>query len=98
MIQLNLKRNDVQGLKMQSSIPQPEQNEEGRDAPVFSVPEITLEGECEVVYTVQKSQRYGADEDERTPFNVSKSINFNKCQKTADVSYGYQPNPGKLFH
>jgi len=90
MLQLNLKRNDVQGLKMQSSMPQ-----EDKEVPVFSLPEITLEGECESVYTIQKQQRYGQDEDERTPFNVTKTLNFNKCQRTADVSFGYQPNPAE---
>jgi len=90
MIQLNLKRNDVQGLKMQSSMP-----EQDKDVPVFSIPEITLEGECEAVYTIQKSQRYGAEEDEQSTFNVTKTINFNKCQRTADLSYGYQVNPAE---
>jgi hypothetical protein len=90
MIQLNLKRNDVQGLKMQSSMP--EQTNE--NVPVFSIPEITLEGECETVYTIQKNQRYGS-EDEETPFNVTKTINFNKCQRTADLTYGYQVNPAE---
>lgn len=90
MIQLNLKRNDVQGLKMQSSMP-----EQDKEVPVFSIPEITLEGECEVVYTIQKPQRYGAEEDEQTHFNVTKTINFNKCQRTADLSYGYQANPAE---
>lgn len=51
-------------------------------------------GQCEVVYTLQKSQRYG-DEDERTPFNVTKTVDFGKCIKTADVQYGYQPNPAE---
>lgn len=89
MLQLNLKRNDVQGLKMRSSMP----NEEGKEVLVFTIPEITLEGECDVVYTIQKQERYG--DDERTPFNVSKSIDFNKCVKTSDVTFGYQPNPAE---
>ncbi|KAI6215143.1 Vitellogenin-6 [Aphelenchoides besseyi] len=89
MIQLNLKRNDVQGLKMQSSMPQEEQEKE---TPVFTIPEITLEGECETIYTVQKSPKY-VEEDEQSTFNVTKAVNFDKCIRTADVSYGYQPNP-----
>jgi len=91
MMQLNLKRNDVQGLKMQSSMPEQEEKE----MQVFSVPEITLEGECETVYSIQKQQRYGSDEDERAQFNVTKTLNFNKCERTADVTYGYQPNPAE---
>lgn len=86
MLQLNLKRNDVQGLKMQSSMP--EQDE--KDTQVFSVPEITLEGECETVYSILKQQRYGSEDDEQTPFNVTKTLNFNKCERTADITYGYQ--------
>jgi hypothetical protein len=88
MLQLNLKRNDIQGLKMKSSMP------EDKDVQVFSIPEITLEGECEVTYSIQKNQRYGED-DERTQFNVSKSINFNKCERQADVTFGYQQNPAE---
>ncbi|KAI6231775.1 hypothetical protein M3Y95_00417100 [Aphelenchoides besseyi] len=91
MIQLNLKRNDVQGLKMQSSMPQEEQEKE---TPVFTIPEITLEGECETIYTVQKSPKY-VEEDEQSTFNVTKAVNFDKCIRTADVSYGYQPNPAQ---
>jgi len=90
MMQLNLKRNDVQGLKLQSSMPEQDEKEQQ----VFSIPEISLEGECETTYVVQKQQRY-ADEDERTPFNVTKTLNFNKCLRTADVSFGYQPNPAE---
>jgi hypothetical protein len=91
MIQLNLKRSDVQGIKMQSSMPV----EDDKDVPMFAVPEITLEGQCEAIYVIQTPQRYGAEEDEQTPFNVTKTLNFNKCQMTADVSYGYQPNPAE---
>lgn len=93
MIQLNLKRNDVQGLKMQSSMPQPEQE---KNAQVFTIPEITLEGECETVYTVQKP-KYGQqeEEDEQSTFNVTKTINFDKCTRTADIAYGYTPNPAQ---
>jgi hypothetical protein len=91
MLQLNLKRNDVQGLKMQSSMPDQEEN---KDSPMFAIPEITLEGQCENIYVIQSQQRY-SEQDERTPFNVTKTVNFNKCQKNADVSYGYQSNPAQ---
>ncbi|KAI6212243.1 hypothetical protein M3Y99_01841300 [Aphelenchoides fujianensis] len=94
MIQLNLKRNDVQGLKMQSSMPQPEHE---KNAPVFTIPEITLEGECETVYTVQKPkyEQQQQEEDEQATFNVTKTINFDKCTRTADIAYGYTPNPAQ---
>ncbi|KAI6218422.1 hypothetical protein M3Y95_01162500 [Aphelenchoides besseyi] len=86
MIQLNLKRNDVQGLKMQSSMPQEEQEKE---TPVFTIPEITLEGECETIYTVQKERR--AIDFQRHQGRSTST----KCIRTADVSYGYQPNPAQ---
>jgi hypothetical protein len=104
MLQLNLKRNDVQGLKMESS--QPQNEKEQRQLSVFTIPEITLEGECETIYTIQKrqsrsqsnnmeqSQEQQDDESaQQVQFNVTKNINFNKCQRTSDVSYGFQPNP-----
>jgi hypothetical protein len=40
MLQLNLKRNDVQGLKMQSSVPQDEMD--NRRLSVFAIPEVCL--------------------------------------------------------
>jgi hypothetical protein len=102
MLQLNLKRNDVQGLKMESSQPQ---NEKERQLSVFTIPEITLEGECETTYVIQKRQNQykleqsqeqeDSESSQQVLFNVTKNVNFNKCQRTSDVSFGFQPNPSQ---
>ncbi|KAI6209112.1 hypothetical protein M3Y96_00186500 [Aphelenchoides besseyi] len=91
MMQLNLKRNDVQGAEMHQKNPE---GEEDNNSPVFTIPEITLEGECDTVYTIQKSHRYDEENDQGL-FNVTKTINFNRCNRTADVSFGYQANPSQ---
>jgi len=92
MIQLNLKRNNAQGLR--SGDDQEQQNEEDQEegqlsktAKTFTIPEITVEGACQTMYTINpaKDQQQGD-----SAFNVSKSINFKQCQKIADVAYGYQ--------
>ncbi|KAI6184877.1 hypothetical protein M3Y97_00643900 [Aphelenchoides bicaudatus] len=90
LLQLNLKRNDVQGLKLESSQPQTQDEEiEGRQPTVFVIPEITLEGQCETTYTVQQREQRS---EEHQQFNVTKNINFNKCRKVSDVNYGIQVN------
>jgi len=94
LLQLNLKRNDVQGLKMESSQPQTEEEEkENRQPTVFTLPEITLEGECETTYTVQQRQPRSQEfQQEQQQFNVTKNVDFNKCRKVSDVTYGVQVN------
>lgn len=88
----------------------------------FTQPEITIEGECQTTYTINKAaQKFGqssSEEEQQSSqedrcqscpncpgcdnqfsssfsncpncFNVTKSINFKRCSKIADVAYGYQ--------
>jgi hypothetical protein len=94
MLQLNLKRNDVQGLKMESSVPQSDRDQQ--NMAVFAVPEVTLEGQCETIYTVQKPGKpFEQDSEQSSKFNVTKNVNFNKCKRTADVLYGFNVNPSQ---
>ena len=65
MINLNLKRNDVNGKELRSM------SEEEKTANVFQIPEITLEGDCVSVYSIQQ-QRPGQQQDENEHFNVTK--------------------------
>jgi hypothetical protein len=99
MIQLNLKKNNCQGLRLPEELSgenRRDQNNENDDdwrsesenSKSFTLPEITIEGECQAMYTVQEpNEREGSG---RQQFNVTKSINFKQCRKIADVAYGYQ--------
>ncbi|KAI3415980.1 hypothetical protein GPALN_005538 [Globodera pallida] len=88
IIQLNLKRNNAQGLRKSDVRDEQEQGTEqdawqAKQGKTFEIPEITLEGACQTTYTINKAwsgQQY----------NVTKTINFKKCQKIADVANGFQ--------
>jgi len=76
----------------------------------FTIPEMTIEGECQTTYTVNKNQNQqqqqqdgssssesNENNEEREQqqqssscpncFNVTKSIDFKKCNKIADVAF-----------
>lgn len=46
----------------------------------FTIPERTIEGDCEVAYTVNSNQK--------NELEVVKSLNFEKCSKRVDIRYG----------
>jgi len=107
MIQLNLKRRT--GAKVQLE-KQPEWNSkhesdyetklESTEPKMFVLPEITLEGECQVSYTLNKvssnnNKKYNSyydnemsREENSKVFNVTKTIDFKQCEKIADIRYG----------
>uniref|UniRef100_A0A183C9B1 Vitellogenin n=1 Tax=Globodera pallida TaxID=36090 RepID=A0A183C9B1_GLOPA len=89
MIQMNLKRNNAQGLhRSQVRDEQQQVQQQQQDAEqgiTFNIPEITLEGACQTTYTINKARRSGQQQ-----YNVTKTINFKKCQKIADVANGFQ--------
>uniref|UniRef100_A0A914HBT3 Vitellogenin n=1 Tax=Globodera rostochiensis TaxID=31243 RepID=A0A914HBT3_GLORO len=81
MIQLNLKRNSPQKDPKQQNTEQ--YAWETKMGKTFTTTEITLEGECQTTYTINKA-RAGHQ------YSVTKTINFKKCQKIADVAKGFQ--------
>ncbi|CAD5212858.1 unnamed protein product [Bursaphelenchus okinawaensis] len=82
MFQANLKRSNVQNLKMEKVEEQTQ---------FFTIPEITVDGECEVSYTILKPTNWEND-GEQYAFNVTKSVNFDRCQRNADVLYNHRPS------
>lgn len=95
LIQINLNRKNFE-----QTISFEEQNELRSNMPfTFTVPETTIEGNCMTTYTLNENkQRREQDDSElfkndnelNNQFNVTKSINFKKCQRIADVAFGFQ--------
>ncbi|KAI1713929.1 lipoprotein amino terminal region domain-containing protein [Ditylenchus destructor] len=117
LIQLNLNRQQIPGSNQQQSQSWPlysaeqehslQSDNEQSAFQTFTVPEITIEGECETTYTISKNKQQQEEssiesnrqqsQDEQCQsgkcsqsFNVTKTIDFRKCNKIADVAYGYQ--------
>jgi len=107
MLQLNLKQRQGQGVELEqqkewqqldeSSSALSTRTEQQETSKMFVMPEITLEGECQVTYTVNKLNprnkfnSYYDNElsrDDLKMFNVTKSIDFHRCNKIADIRYG----------
>lgn len=86
MIQLNLKKNNAQGLRQAEDLQLDGQEETTQpgEAESFVLPEITIEGECQTLYSV------GEQNESNGRFNVTKSVNFQRCRKISDVAYGFQ--------
>jgi len=61
---------------------------EDEKANFYRVMEATLEGECETLYTIQQqpNNRYSTG----PILNVTKSINFEKCQKRPQIKYNFR--------
>lgn len=59
---------------------------------------MTLEGECQTTYTINQNRpistkfnRYSedsSDDEQLQMFNVTKSIDFKRCKKIADIRFG----------
>lgn len=114
LIQLNLKRKAVRGESQQQQQQQwatmmdsaeqqyyqQQEQEDSRSSPfkTFTLPEITIEGECQTTYSInsnmrQQQQQFGDEQEsgqQQKSFNVTKTIDFKKCNQIADVAFGFQ--------
>jgi len=98
MLQLNLRKNNAQGLRLPEELSGNQDylmaadDEDWESQPdkarAYTLPEITIEGECQTMYSIQKPSQ--KDSYDQKLFNVTKSIDFKQCRKIADVAYGYQ--------
>lgn len=88
MLQVNLQKNNQVDLTEEARITNRVPRTQTPDLDFFSVMESTLEGQCETYYTVtsQPSPRYSSGQ----VLNVTKSIDFEKCQKRPDIKYNWR--------
>ena len=95
MLQLNLRQNNDQRFN------EGENKNVDRLAYGFTIPELTVEGECQTSYTINKASsnsKQCQQNQQQIPcsFNVTKSINFKKCSKIVDLTNGYQTEQSQL--
>ncbi|KAK5982851.1 Lipoprotein amino terminal region [Trichostrongylus colubriformis] len=76
MLQLNMKK---MGLVDESKL---DRYEVDRDNEYFTVTERTIEGDCEVAYTVLKKRDFVTE--------VTKSVNFDKCTHRPEAKYNFR--------
>jgi hypothetical protein len=96
MLQSNLKqRTGLVELEPVEKEYKDRETEQVENIRMFTLPEMTLEGECQTSYTMNrmtpenKYNRYSEDNSETVRmFNVTKSIDFKRCKKIADIRYG----------
>lgn len=91
MFQVNLKRQQVESDQdpNEQKVEQELRKQSGKSTQTnddqqktFTVTETSVEGVCETVYTVSAMQR--------DQMNVTKSVNFDRCQMLVDTVYGTQ--------
>ncbi|KAF7636523.1 Vitellogenin domain-containing protein [Meloidogyne graminicola] len=112
MIQMNLRQNNAQELEggnsrqqLNNQMEEMMRGQQMRDelAHSFTIPEVTVEGECMTSYTINTAKpsehcsQMGMDESNKQQqnkcpvlFNVTKSINFKQCSRIGDLSSGFQ--------
>jgi hypothetical protein len=107
MLQLNLKQRQGQGVELEQhkqwklereiETATDRSNSERQQPKMFVMPEMTLEGECQVTYTmnpINPSSKFNTYYDEQVSrdglkmFNVTKTVDFHRCNKIADIRYG----------
>lgn len=98
MLQINLKQRKGMGVQLE----QPKSWETEREqqdlltkhtnyiqSRMFVMPEITLEGECQVAYVLNPVTRSKSqDSDIKPMLNVTKTVDYHNCNKIADIYYG----------
>ena len=67
------------------------EDELARTSDFYTVIEDSIEGECETAYTIESLPSADQSvEEKQTVLNVTKSINFEKCQRRPEIKYNYR--------
>lgn len=90
MLQVNLQKerrvDNVDKYKSRSV-----EDELARTSDFYTVIEDSIEGECETAYTIESLPSADQSvEEKQTVLNVTKSINFEKCQRRPEIKYNYR--------
>ncbi|GMT24476.1 hypothetical protein PFISCL1PPCAC_15773, partial [Pristionchus fissidentatus] len=80
MLQVNLNQKNVVESRLRDEVRTDKHT-------VFTAPEVTLEGDCEVVYTVVPESE---DRKDKSSLRVTKSINFEKCSRRVGQRYNFR--------
>ncbi|KAF8354017.1 hypothetical protein PRIPAC_95640 [Pristionchus pacificus] len=83
MLQVNLSQKNTHESRFNTEFESKKEN-------VFSAPEVTLEGDCEVVYTVLPESSSRRERREESELLVTKSINFEKCSRRVGQRYNFR--------
>uniref|UniRef100_A0A914CNF1 Vitellogenin n=1 Tax=Acrobeloides nanus TaxID=290746 RepID=A0A914CNF1_9BILA len=86
----NIKRSIVNLLQVQLEAP----NDDSRSyqpSYFYQTNETTIEGECETTYHIQKldDSDYESVEENKPSVNITKTVNFEKCQRRPELRYNY---------
>ncbi|KAF8354420.1 hypothetical protein PRIPAC_96043 [Pristionchus pacificus] len=81
MLQVNLAKKNTHESRLNSEYDSEKEN-------VFTAPEVTLEGDCKVVYTVLPES--SSERREESEIIVTKSINFEKCSRRVGQRYNFR--------
>ncbi|KHN88795.1 Vitellogenin-6, partial [Toxocara canis] len=93
LLQVNLKKNMRTDIHEERNVREDielldEHRERREDADFFVAQEPTLEGDCEVYYTINRLPREEKEREEL--LKVTKSINFEKCSRRIEVRYNHR--------
>jgi len=86
MIQVNLRK------ERRTDLTEEMEKETIQPLDMFTTQEETIEGDCETVYTIESLPvQYRREIDENVNvLNVTKSIDFEKCQRRPEVNYNFR--------
>lgn len=96
MLQVNLHRHGATDLAEEATTLNKIEKSETPEYDFYTVMENTLEGQCETLYTVTSqpdrlNYRYASPRFSNSPvLNVTKTINFEKCQKRPQIKYNFR--------
>lgn len=88
MLQVNLKKNGITSETEMARLTRQPRQTLSPELDFFTVMEPTLEGLCETVYTVTSEPSWRSPSSE--VLNVTKSIDFEKCQKRPEIKYNWR--------
>jgi hypothetical protein len=89
MLQVNLKKHEATDLSEEAIVQNRISDTDTPNKDFFTVMEKNIEGQCETMYTVTSQPCKRCNRD--TPvLNVTRTVNFEKCQKRPQIKYNFR--------